>query len=119
MWTTLFVKDPKIVARCRTGVLHHLVSVGSISTGQSAIQGRVRRSDHEHRRIFQQKSGDIHLTQIDKPRTLLSWSTGKDAAWALHTLRQAGEVEVVGLLTTINSEFGRVAMHSTRQSLLE
>ena len=28
-------------------------------------------------------------------------------------------MEVVGLLTTINAEFGRVAMHATRQSLLE
>lgn len=56
---------------------------------------------------------------MSKPRVLLSWSTGKDAAWALHTLRQASEVEVVGLLTTINAEFGRVAMHATRQSLLE
>lgn len=56
---------------------------------------------------------------MSKPRVLLSWSTGKDAAWTLHTLRQAGEVEVVGLLTTINAEFGRVAMHATRQSLLE
>lgn len=56
---------------------------------------------------------------MSKPRVLLSWSTGKDAAWTLHTLRQAGDVEVVGLLTTINTEFGRVAMHATRQNLLE
>lgn len=56
---------------------------------------------------------------IAKPRSLLAWSTGKDAAWTLHTLRQAGEVEVAGLLTTINAEFGRVAMHATRESLLE
>jgi len=54
-----------------------------------------------------------------KPRVLLSWSSGKDAAWALHTLRQAGQFEVVGLLTTLNQAFGRVAMHAVRRSLLE
>lgn len=54
-----------------------------------------------------------------KPRALLSWSSGKDAAWSLHILRQQGDVEVVGLLTTINRTFERVAMHAVRESLLE
>ncbi len=52
------------------------------------------------------------------PRILLSWSSGKDSAWALHTLRQQGEYEVVGLLTTINAAFDRVAMHGTRATVL-
>lgn len=52
-------------------------------------------------------------------RVLLSWSSGKDSAWALHLLRQTAGVEVVGLLTTLNSEFDRVAMHGTRRSVLE
>ena len=54
-----------------------------------------------------------------KPKILLSWSSGKDSAWTLHVLRQSGEVEVVGLLTTINSHFQRVAMHGTRHALLK
>ena len=49
-------------------------------------------------------------------KTLLSWSTGKDSAWALHLLRQQG-VEVVGLFTTVNSAFDRVAMHGVRRTL--
>ena len=53
------------------------------------------------------------------PKALLSWSSGKDAAWALHALRQAGEVEVAGLLTTTNAAFDRVAMHGVREALLE
>lgn len=53
------------------------------------------------------------------PRVLLSWSSGKDAAWALHLLRQRGEVEVVGLLTTLNATHQRVAMHAVRDALLE
>jgi uncharacterized protein (TIGR00290 family) len=52
-------------------------------------------------------------------RVLLSWSSGKDSAWALHILRQQPDIELVGLLTTVNSEFERVAMHSTRRSVLE
>jgi len=53
-----------------------------------------------------------------KKRVLLSWSSGKDAAWSLHLLRQRPEVEVVGLLTTLNAEFDRVAMHAVRSELL-
>ena len=53
-----------------------------------------------------------------RPRALLAWSSGKDSAWSLHELRAAGEVEVVGLLTTINQAFDRVAMHAVRIELL-
>ena len=52
-------------------------------------------------------------------RTLLSWSTGKDLAWALHVLRQQGQVDVAGLVTTVNSAFDRVAMHGVRRALIE
>ena len=48
----------------------------------------------------------------------LSWSSGKDSAWALQVLRQSGEYEVSGLFTTINSAFDRVAMHAVRVELL-
>lgn len=51
-------------------------------------------------------------------RVLLSWSTGKDAAWALHSLRRQ-DVEVVGLLTTLNQVANRVSMHSVRRALAE
>lgn len=54
-----------------------------------------------------------------KTKILLSWSSGKDSAWALHVLRQQNQYEIAGLLTTINSTFDRVAMHSTRRELLE
>lgn len=53
-----------------------------------------------------------------KSKILLSWSSGKDSAWTLHVLRQQNEFEVVGLLTAINEQFQRVAMHSTRQDLV-
>ncbi|MBY0512342.1 MAG: adenine nucleotide alpha hydrolase [Gemmataceae bacterium] len=54
-----------------------------------------------------------------RPRVLLSWSSGKDSAWALHVLRQRREVEVVGLVTTLNEAFGRVAMHGVRAKLVQ
>jgi uncharacterized protein (TIGR00290 family) len=52
-------------------------------------------------------------------RVLLSWSSGKDSAWALHVLRKLPDIEIVGLLTTLNTEFDRVAMHGTRRAVLE
>ncbi|MCI4365135.1 MAG: adenine nucleotide alpha hydrolase [Thermoplasmata archaeon] len=54
-----------------------------------------------------------------RPRVVVAWSTGKDGAWALHQVRQGGEVEVVGLLTTITRPFDRVSMHGVRTELLE
>ena len=52
-------------------------------------------------------------------RVLMSWSSGKDSAWSLHKLRQDPRLEVVGLLTTLNEAFDRVAMHAVRRELLE
>jgi len=52
-------------------------------------------------------------------RILVSWSSGKDSAWMLHTLQQQHPGEVHGLLTTTNEAFDRVAMHAVRRSLLE
>lgn len=54
-----------------------------------------------------------------RPRALLSWSSGKDAAYALHELRRRGEFEVVGLLTTLTARDGRVAMHGVSETLLD
>ena len=52
-------------------------------------------------------------------KVLLSWSSGKDSAWALHVLRYDSSVEVVGLLTTINERASRVAMHAVREAVLD
>lgn len=52
-------------------------------------------------------------------RALLSWSGGKDCAWALHYLRQRGDVEVIGLVTTVDAAEQRVGMHRVRRPLLE
>jgi uncharacterized protein (TIGR00290 family) len=49
----------------------------------------------------------------------LSWSSGKDSAWTLYRARQQGELEIAALLTTVNREHRRVAMHAVREQLLE
>jgi uncharacterized protein (TIGR00290 family) len=52
-------------------------------------------------------------------KILVSWSTGKDSAWMLYTLRQQYPHAVAGLLTTLNQAFDRVAMHAVRRRLLQ
>jgi uncharacterized protein (TIGR00290 family) len=55
---------------------------------------------------------------VSKPRAWVCWSSGKDSAWALHTARQQGDVEVVGLLTTVTEPYRRVSMHGVREEIL-
>ena len=57
--------------------------------------------------------------KASRPKAWLAWSSGKDSAWALHTVRQGGEFEVMSLMTTVNQTHQRVAMHAVRESLLE
>lgn len=53
-------------------------------------------------------------------RVVISWSGGKDSAWTLYTLRrQPKEYAILGLLTTINQQYNRVAIHGVRRELLE
>lgn len=61
----------------------------------------------------------VRLNKTMAKRVIVSWSTGKDAAWALYTLRQDPSVQVVGLLTTCNEAFDRTAMHGARRELLQ
>jgi uncharacterized protein (TIGR00290 family) len=53
-----------------------------------------------------------------KPKLILSWSSGKDSAFALHTLQLSQTYDIVGLLTTVNQVHDRVAMHAVRRELL-
>ena len=49
---------------------------------------------------------------------VVSWSGGKDAAWALHTLRKSIDYDVVGLITTVTEGYERIAMHGIRRNIL-
>lgn len=55
----------------------------------------------------------------EKPRAIVSWSSGKDSAFTLHVLRERAEFELVALFTTINHVHDRVAMHAVRRELLQ
>jgi uncharacterized protein (TIGR00290 family) len=57
------------------------------------------------------------LTQ-PRAKALISWSSGKDSAFALHEARRAGKFDVVGALTTVTETFGRVSIHGVRQEIL-
>jgi uncharacterized protein (TIGR00290 family) len=56
---------------------------------------------------------------MQRPKAWMAWSSGKDSAWALHLAQQSGDLEIVGLLTTISDDFRRISMHGVREALLE
>lgn len=56
---------------------------------------------------------------MNKKKTFVSWSSGKDSAFTLCKLLQEREYEVAGLFTTVNSRFGRAAMHGVRKDILK
>ncbi|HEX5483830.1 MAG TPA: ATP-binding protein [Terriglobia bacterium] len=56
---------------------------------------------------------------MHKPKAWISWSSGKDSAWALYVIREQADFEVVALLTTVNTTHARVAMHAVRENVVE
>ncbi len=60
----------------------------------------------------------LNRRRIIKRKTVLSWSSGKDSAWALHLLQQDPTVELVGLFTLIEQKHNRASMHDTRIEML-
>lgn len=53
------------------------------------------------------------------PKAIFNWSGGKDSAICLHQILQAKEYDVLGLLTSVNKEYQRIAMHGVRVELLQ
>jgi len=82
--------------------------VGRESGGRSLLPGSLAR-----RRMKKSEQG-----RSTRPKAWLSWSSGKDAAFALHEVRRAGELEVIRLLTVVTDRFDRVSMHGVREELL-
>jgi uncharacterized protein (TIGR00290 family) len=54
-----------------------------------------------------------------RPKALISWSSGKDSAFALHEIRRTSEFDVVGALTTVTETFDRVSIHGVRREILQ
>jgi uncharacterized protein (TIGR00290 family) len=55
---------------------------------------------------------------MSRPKALIAWSSGKDSAWSLYEARRAGDLDIVGALTTVNETFQRVSMHGVRNDVL-
>ena len=56
---------------------------------------------------------------MNKVKAIMNWSGGKDSALALHAVLQAGDYEIMCLLTTVNQVYGRISMHGVREELLD
>lgn len=56
---------------------------------------------------------------MTRPKALVSWSSGKDSAYALWETRRRADVEIAGILTTVTATFDRVSMHGVRETLLD
>jgi uncharacterized protein (TIGR00290 family) len=82
--------------------------------GQTGARKRLTNDATQMRQMCSEERAAITM----KPKAWLAWSSGKDSAWCLHLLRQSAEYEIVALLTTVNSAYGRVAMHAVREELL-
>lgn len=54
-----------------------------------------------------------------KPKVIVSWSSGKDSAMALHKIVESNECEILAILTTVSNTFRRVSMHGVREALLD
>src|ERR1700716_1827483 len=54
-----------------------------------------------------------------RPKAIVSWSSGKDSAFALQQIRATEAFELVGILTTVTTAFHRVSMHGVREELLD
>ena len=52
-------------------------------------------------------------------KAILSWSSGKDSAFAMHEVLRHGEYDVTEIFTTVNEAHSRVAMHGLREELLD
>jgi uncharacterized protein (TIGR00290 family) len=50
---------------------------------------------------------------------ILSWSGGKDSALALDALSRDPAMEVVGLLTSVTTDYDRISVHGVRRSMLQ
>lgn len=56
---------------------------------------------------------------LNTQKTWMSWSSGKDSAFALLALQQRQDLKITSLLTTITEPYNRVSMHGVREELLD
>lgn len=54
-----------------------------------------------------------------KKKAIFNWSSGKDSALALYKVLRDPNFEISCLLTSVNTQFKRISMHSVRVELLQ
>jgi hypothetical protein len=93
---------------------HQTANTNSLAIGAMENEaGEGLQEQQQQQQQQQQQPGSSHTLKV-----WLSWSSGKDCAYSLFKLRQQPDIEVVGLLTTVNEAADRVAMHAVRTTLL-
>src|SRR6201984_2060397 len=87
---------------------------------------RAPQFDNDPRRYLRSRYGfsnklitDDNVDVLRPPKAFISWSSGKDSAYALHEARTRNLAQVVGTITTLSEAYDRVAMHGVRSSLLD
>src|SRR5688572_13520947 len=55
---------------------------------------------------------------ISKKKITVSWSGGKDSAFALYKILASGEFDVVSLHTVIDKDSRRVGLHGVQEALI-
>ena len=86
------------------------------------VPGRGNDRSHGRRAVVEFSNKLIPVDNVRvlrPPKAFVSWSSGKDSAYALHEARTRGLAQVVGTITTLSEAYDRVAMHGVRSSLLE
>ncbi len=102
---------------------------GAWESGERAAEAALRRigalkdepaapAQKQRRRSAREIFGSAHQLKPSRPKALISWSSGKDSAFALHEIRRSGEFDVVGALTTVTETFERVSIHGVRREIL-
>jgi len=56
---------------------------------------------------------------MSKPKIHISWSGGKDSAYALYKIIKADEFEIAGLHTVIEEDDKKVGIHNIKEELIE
>jgi uncharacterized protein (TIGR00290 family) len=60
-----------------------------------------------------------YILMAERPKVVMNWSSGKDAALAYHILLKERAYDVKYLLTTLNDEHERIFMHGVRERMLD
>ena len=56
---------------------------------------------------------------MTQKKALMSWSSGKDSTFALAEARKDSQFDIIGLVSSSNEAFERVAVHGTRRTIAE